>query len=312
MTKRLQNKIAESRFALPVTTVYVLAIWLAGGLISRQLYAQLALFGVSAYLMVELNNSNSLIRIYSRMVSCAFLALTTMCAFMFKDLGTWIVQLCMIAAYTTLFRCYQDKRAQGMVFYAFFFLGIASVFFIQILFFIPFLWVVMAANLMAFSSRALWASILGITAPYWFLSGFYVFTGDIGQLARHISGITQFGPLSVPDFANGHTVVTFAFITALAATGVIHFLRNSYKDKIRTRMIYEMLITMNAVTFVFIILQPQHIEPLMSIMTVNTSILTAHYLALTHTRLTNISFCLILLATVLLTIYNLWIPSLAF
>lgn len=68
MVKRLQNKIAGSRFALPVTAVYSIMIWLAGGLIANQLYLHFLLFGLSAYLMVELNNSNSLIRIYSRMV----------------------------------------------------------------------------------------------------------------------------------------------------------------------------------------------------------------------------------------------------
>lgn len=96
MVKRLQNKIAGSRFALPVTAVYSIMIWLAGGLIANQLYLHFLLFGLSAYLMVELNNSNSLIRIYSRMVSCSFMALTLMSAFLFDSTDVWVVQFVLL------------------------------------------------------------------------------------------------------------------------------------------------------------------------------------------------------------------------
>lgn len=137
--KRLQNKIAESRFALPVVAVYTAAMWLAGGIIARQQYVEFALFAVSAYLMAEMNNRNALIRIYSRMVSCSFLVFGTM-AWSASNLqtsatlDTWLVQLCFIAAYLTLFSCYQDKRAQGKMFYAFMFIGVASTLFVQALF----------------------------------------------------------------------------------------------------------------------------------------------------------------------------------
>lgn len=308
MVKRLQNKIAGSRFALPVTAVYSIMIWLAGGLIANQLYLHFLLFGLSAYLMVELNNSNSLIRIYSRMVSCSFMALTLMSAFLFDSTDVWVVQFCVVATYLILFKCYQNKRSQGLVFYAFFFIGIASIFFIQILYFVPFLWIMMRANLMSFSMRSLLASLIGITAPYWFLSGYFIFNGTADLLLAHIESIAQFASPFQFDFSNYHVIATFAYIMIIAAIGSFHFLRNSYKDKIRTRMIYEILITMTAITFVFIILQPQHIKPLLSIMTISTSILAAHYIALTNTKLTNITFCCLTAGTLALTAYNLWIP----
>lgn len=308
MVKRLQNKIAESRFSLPITAIYSVAVWLAGGLIANQLYLHFLLFGLSAYLMVELNNSNSLIRIYSRMVSCSFMALTLMAAFLFDSTDVWVVQFCVITAYLILFKCYQNKRAQGLVFYAFFFIGIASVFFIQILFFVPFLWIMMRTNLMTFNIRLLLASLIGLTAPYWFLSGWFIFNGTSYLLLAHIKSIAEFAPLFQYDFSNLHIIITFVYITVIAIIGSFHFMRNSYKDKIRIRMIYEIFITMNALTFVFIILQPQHIKPLLSIMTINSSVLAAHYIALTHTKTTNITFYCLAICTIGLTVYNLWIP----
>ena len=68
MIKRIQNKVAESRFTLPAVAVYGGIIWLLCGLFPQQWWLQFTLFAVSTYLMVELNNSNVLIRIYSRSV----------------------------------------------------------------------------------------------------------------------------------------------------------------------------------------------------------------------------------------------------
>ena len=82
MLKRTQNKVAESRFTLSVVVAYAIAIWLVSGMLIPQLplttegirqgaWIPFVCFMVSAYLMVELNNSNALIRIYSRTVSCS-------------------------------------------------------------------------------------------------------------------------------------------------------------------------------------------------------------------------------------------------
>lgn len=312
MIKRLQNRISESRFTLPITTVITLAIWFAGGIIEKQLYIQFVLLGFSTYLMVELNNRNALIRIYSRMVSCSFLILTTMAAFIFKSVETFGVQLCMIVTCMMLFSCYQDKSAQGKVFYAFFFAGIASLCFIQILFFVPFLWILMATNLMIFSSRTFLSSLIGITAPYWFSAGYCIFTGNTETFIDHIMSIAEFEPLCQYGSTDVSMLVTFAFITIISITGTIHFLRNSYKDKIRTRMLYEMIITMNALTFLFVILQPQHIEPLMGIMIITAGILIAHFIALTRTWITNITFYIMTLSAAAITIYNIWTSSSVF
>ena len=149
--KRFQNKVAESRYALTLMAIYALGVWYLGGLVENQLYLQLAFLGVSTYLMMEINNSNALIRIYSRMVSCSFLALTSMATFLFPSLRESIVQLCLITSYTIIFHIYQDKDSPGLMFYAFLCLGIASVLFIQVLYFVPLLWLLIGFKMMAFS-----------------------------------------------------------------------------------------------------------------------------------------------------------------
>ena len=302
----MQNRIAESRWALPITVVYAVLVCLACRLISDQLWVQMAMLIISTYLVIELNNTNSLIRIYSRMISCTFLVLMSAANIIFPSVESRIVQLCFIGCYTALFRAYQDKQASGPVFYAFLCIGIASTIFIQIAFYVPILWILLAVNILAFSNRTFWASVLGLIVPYWFIGGYHAYTGEINQLARHFTNMAQFGPLFDYSAITEHQIVTFAYVVLIAAIGIIHYLRNSFADKIRTRMLYELFITMCVGSIVFMILQPQYYEILMGILIVNTAPLIAHFIALTRTRLTNIAFYLLIGLSIVITAYNLW------
>ena len=207
--KRFQNRVAESRYALSLMVVYALGIWYLGGLVERQLYFQLAFLTVSTYLMMELNNSNALIRIYSRMVSCSFLALTTTATFLFPSLREALVQLCLITFYTIIFHTYQDKEAPGLTFYAFLCLGIASVLFVQVLFFVPFLWLLIGFKMMAFSFRMFCASLIGLLTPYWFLAPMSLFTGHFDAFVAHFIGIAQFRPLFQYQDISEHCDILF-------------------------------------------------------------------------------------------------------
>ena len=58
--KTFQNKIAVSRFSLPVTATLIAMIWVAVGLVQSDIWTELAFALASTLLMVELNNRNAL------------------------------------------------------------------------------------------------------------------------------------------------------------------------------------------------------------------------------------------------------------
>ena len=91
--KRIQNRISESRW----TQVYVVSaatlVWTIAGLYNTSVIVPGVCILLATYLMMELNNANALIRIYSRMVSCSFLVFATMAAFMFPSIQTAIIML---------------------------------------------------------------------------------------------------------------------------------------------------------------------------------------------------------------------------
>ena len=308
IVKRFQNRVAESRIALPVTGVYAFAVCALGGLFTEQLWVQFVLLAVSSFLMMELNNVNALIRIYSRMVSCSFLVLAVMSQYLVVDVRCGIVQACFIAFYLFLFSAYQDNRAMGRVFYAFLMLGIASTMFVQILFFVPLVWVLLCTNLMVRSFRAFVSSLFGLLVPYWFMVAYYLYIDDVDSLLDHFLQIAQFGPvLGWMDMPVSH-ILTAAYVAILAVVGMIHFRLNNYKDKIRTRMLFEIFSVLALAAIVFMILQPQHIDYLLALLIVSTSPMIGHYIALTDTFITNISFYVMLVVALIITCVNLWMP----
>ena len=157
IVKRFQNRVAESRIALPVTGVYAFAVCALGGLFTEQLWVQFVLLAVS----------------------CSFLVLAVMSQYLVVDVRCGIVQACFIAFYLFLFSAYQDNRAMGRVFYAFLMLGIASTMFVQILFFVPLVWVLLCTNLMVRSFRAFVSSLFGLLVPYWFMVAYYLYIDDV-------------------------------------------------------------------------------------------------------------------------------------
>uniref|UniRef100_A0AB33J211 Uncharacterized protein n=1 Tax=Prevotella sp. GTC17259 TaxID=3236795 RepID=A0AB33J211_9BACT len=278
----------------------------------HQLWIQTACLALAALMMVQLNNAYALIRIYSRMVSCSFLVLCTMAAFLLPSQEGSILQLCIIAFLLFLFRGYQDNRATGWVFYAFAMWGIASIFFVHILYFVPILWVILYTNILAGSVKTLCASLLGLSVPYWFLAGYDVWTGHPVALMLHFQQLAHFQPVGQIQLLTTNQLLTCGFLLILAVTGTIHFFRHSYNDKIRTRMFYEVFVVIDAAAFVFIFLQPQHYSELLRICIVTTAPLIGHFLALTRTRITNIAFHAMLAAALVITVINLWFPSLSF
>ena len=324
MTKHTQNQVAESRLTLPSVLAYATAVWLASGLIIPSVpftvssllqgaWVQLACFLVSAYLMVELNNNNALIRIYSRMVSSSFIVLSCGACFLFSSMGGAIVQLCAVAFYSVIFRTYQDKASTGWTYYAFLCIGLASTVFVPILYYVPFLWGLMAFQLASLSWRTFFASLLGLLTPYWFLLPVLIYLGKPDLCITHFAHLVDFHT-PVVEWAQltVNHVLLFTFVVALGITGIVHYLRKKSADGIRIRQFYGCFIHTWLFTVLLIVLQPQHYDMLIRIMIINVSPLIAHFLSLTYTRVTNIAFFAISVAALLLTCFNLWMPSLSF
>lgn len=297
--------MAGSRFSLPVTGIIATLVWVLVTLSRGYEWWPLLLMLGSAALMAHLNKENALMRTFSNMVSCSFLVFSLIWLPQLQNWHVGLAQLFCILSYTYLFRAYQDKRGMGEVFTAHAMLGFASLFFPQVLYFLPVLWILLGTKLMALSLHTFLAALLGLLIPYWFWAGYLFATqGDPQLIVAHISQLAAFTPLLDWQNVPRRIVAITIFIGIAGFMGSIHFLRTAFNDKIRTRMLYEIFIIMAVCTAAFIVLQPARIDMLLPLLVVNVSPLVAHYITFTHTRLTNISFFILLAVALLLAAIN--------
>ena len=307
--KLLQNRIAESGLTLPVAAVYAAGVWLLNGALTNGWWAQLICMALAVYVLVEVNNSNALIRVRSRMVGSMFLLLSCMDSGLFASAQGGLTCLFVAIAFWLLFQTYQQPDTPGRIYYGFLCIGIASLTYVQILFFVPLTWLLVHTQLQSMSWRSWIASILGLITPYW-LSLLWAFHLQDGSFYwHHFHSLTQFVlPYDYSLLKFGQLIV-FIFTLSLLLMGIVHFVNKSYEDRIRIRQLYGFFGFWALGCTVFLALQPQHYDVLMRILFLCVSPFAAHLFTLTHSRVTNVLFIITIVLTILIAFYNLLITD---
>lgn len=321
-----------SSFTLPIAAVLMVLIWLAGGITysiqgeenaywqrlheSVRVYITDSLLGlicsfVAGYLLVELNNSNALIRIRTRLTTTSYIMLLSAMTFLHPFQKGQFIVICMLLSYHILLRSYQQYRPEGYIFFSFLFVGVGSIFFCQLLYILPVYYLCMGLYFRSLTFRSVFAGLLGILLPYIGLFTYaYYFKNDLYAIPKIWTYLTTFRPVDYTCL-NEHQTASFAFAVLLSLIGVVHYLRTHFQDKIRIRMTFYFFILMNFIYILMIALMPQYFNTLIFVYLMNCSPLIAHYFALTHTKVTNVVFITSIVLLAFLTIYNLWIPSLS-
>ncbi|TGX83037.1 hypothetical protein E5358_05110 [Palleniella muris] len=312
--------MGSSRMALPVMILYSACLWGLMLFADNTLWWQCLIFVVNTYLMMELNNRNALMRRYSRMVSCSYMALMLMCPWLLRNLEVMAVQMCFLFMVTLSFRTYQEHDSNGMKYWAYLFMGLAAMLWPPLVFALPVFWIADAFFLMSFSFRSWLASILGVITPLWCLMPYVVIENRYDLIFAYRDAL-------VPDdstllaFSDMNTLLPAAlpmtlwelyaesFVVVMSLVGMIHFLRHSSDDKIHVRMLFS-IFTLISLVFTFALaalyILPLNDVPgadiLFGIIVVCAAPLVAHYINFTSTRLTNISVIVSIVLVLALTI----------
>lgn len=292
---------------LPTAAMAAVAMQMAGGMPTLTEWVSLACYAITCYLMVELSNSNALLRVRSRMVTSSFIILSGAAGCLFGTVAATVAQLFAVIMLLILFTTYQDTASPGRTFYAFAALGVSSLFFWPAIFYVPVLWVMMATQLQSLSWRTWLASLIGLLTPYWLWTAWLLYQQDLQPLVVHFEELTHWTfPPAYGSIGVGR-LVALGFTLALAATGAIHFWTRSYEDKIRIRLLYGFFTTMTVYSTLLLALLPHHYEPLMRLLLVTASPLIAHFFTHTSSRLTNVTFIATIVAAVAITMLNIFI-----
>lgn len=302
-TITLRHKIVSSTFTLPIMAVVSVLLWMLPNVASVDLWLGLVVTGLNAYLIMELNNRNALLRIRSRMMSVTYLALMLACPALHEVSLSAVPALCLTLAYFVLFASYQQPRAEGYVFHAFLFLGIGSIVFPPLLVLALAYYICMLFQLRVFNWRTFVAGILGMGVPYWGKTAYGVWQNSLDTEFTYLE--PWFEP-QLPHYAqlNLNQWVTLGFVFALSLLAFIHFIRTAYNDKIRTRMLLYAVAVVEVFLAVGIALLPQFYDVQLRLFIANSALLIAHHYALGKGRFFDAWFYLNILLLVALGAFN--------
>ena len=306
--RRIQKEISTSRLSWPIAAAITLVFWFIAWLEDNVTFLPFVLLMATGLMMMWINHLFALIKVFSRMIASSYLALTT-AVLIVPDIGgeqlrAVFVQFCLVTFLILYFSCYQYRKAQGVMLYAFLMIGIASLFFKQILLIIPLLWLLTSVCMVPLNAKIWLSSLFGIGLPYLFVFTYYML---IGTPFAEQTLMSNWEFCRVFSFTGVSKTLVMSYIatSTLSLVGIIHLIREGHKDKVRTRMMYQIFIFIAVFAIIMALIQPQNIAIYTAIQLLSTSAMIGHFFAMTDTKYTNYAFITITVFTYLLTFYNL-------
>ncbi|NDW13320.1 hypothetical protein D0T50_10500 [Bacteroides sp. 214] len=259
---------------------------------------------IIGYFLIAFNNAFVIIRIRASVQTTIYFLFIAIFPALHQFHSANVLTVFFIIALYFFFRSYQQSAPTGSLFYSFFFLGLGSMLFPQLIFFIP-LFIIGIPYLSTLTWRIFFATLLGFILPYFFLLGHAVYHDSMELFYKPFVQLIHFDAI---DFSLLPTweLVTLCYFFFLFVCSTIHCLAESYKDKIRTRILLRFWIVICFFMFVFIVLQPAHIISLTSILLTGLSVLIAHFATQTNSKLSNLFFIGSALALLFIYGYNIW------
>lgn len=286
-----------------MTLVVTLVAWMLPSPRDTMLWIGAGVTVLATYMLGELNNLYSLLRVRSRLVSALYLLLMLA----YPALHVWrlemLTSLCLLAAFFLLFASYQQARPEGPVFHAFLFATVGGMLFPPALVFPAVFYFCMLFQLRSLTLRSFVAGLLGVATPFFLYSSYAILTHRLPSAFDFLLSWLHF---ERPDYTllTLPALVTFAVVFLFVLLALIHFFRERYNDKIRTRMLLYVIVSLEVVILCGLVLLPSAFNGLFLLFLLNSAPIIAHYYALARGRFFNFWFNLCFLVLLALAVFN--------
>ena len=191
--------MAKGRFTFPVAILICLLLRIITGN-EWQDVINLLVCALTAYLLIEINTAFTLIRTRSTLHVSFYVFLSTACLFLHSFQYAVFAPLTFLIAISQLFSSYESPYPAGSIFHAFFFIGLGSLLFPQLLYFVPLFYLGMI-SFRSLSLKSFFAGLTGLCVPYWLFFG-YAFYYDKMNLFYH-PGAYSFSTHQLWDIRDG-------------------------------------------------------------------------------------------------------------
>lgn len=218
--------------------------------------------------------------------------------------STSVGVFCLILAIYQLFTSYHDPQAKSNAYNAALLIGIGSLLWIHILWFIPLFWVGMY-NFRTLNLRTFLASLLGVGTVYWFLLGWCIWFADFTPFTIPFATLFRLN-LLMPAGIGLVDWIGILLMAALTTVSAINIITHEYEDALRTRQFLSFLILMAICTFAMYFLYEQASEEFLETACIPASILIAHFFTVMRGRIVFWTFYSSIVIFIVLLILRLW------
>ncbi|MDR1920039.1 MAG: hypothetical protein LBQ65_10395 [Tannerellaceae bacterium] len=182
---------------------------------------------------------------------------------------------CLILAFYQLLTSYHDSGAIRKTFNAALFIGVGSLFWIHILWFMPVFWWGMH-NFKALSLRMFLASLTGVCTVYWFLLGWCMWQDDFTPFGLSFGGLLNAG---LPDFSQADWIswLHVGYTAFLALIAIVYILLHEQDDTLRTRQFLNFLIVFCVASSALFLLYEQPSDEFLDVACMPIAILLGHF-----------------------------------
>lgn len=326
----IQGRVTMGRITLPIVSFICLCCWVvvylllpihtpekADSYLLHQLFSisilphwlnwsfSFLLYATIGYLLIELNNTFSIIRIRASIQTSLYFFLLTACPTIYPFELTHLATLPFLISLYLLFKSYHQSHPVGYIFHSFVSMGLGSLLFPQLTFFVP-LWLLTAVYYQSLTIRSFCAAVVGWAIPYWFLFGYAFFYNQMELFYEPFAQLTLLQPIELIGRLQLWEYATYGFLFVVFLISTIHVAITGYLDKIQTRTYLQFLTYLVLYIFLFIVLQPMYAASLLPLLLIGVSFLVARLFTLSTNKVSNLFFILSLVGVILLFFFNLW------
>lgn len=299
--RTLRNRITESDLTFVVSLLITIVLWLAGHWTDASYWGGMAMIATAGYITLEMNNRGHLLRVRSRMMSSSFMLMLSALPIVHDYTPLMWVPLCVLWANLLLFSAYQQREPVGRTFYAFVLMGTAMCVYPPLVLMLLPMWFCLYHNLRILSWRTWSASVFGLCVAPIYMIAFRLWTGADPLPVEWMQYVER---IMMPAEWTLSVQLSIGLVALMAAWGTLHFRSNSYKENLRTRMLFGVLRMEMMIVPILLLLWREDWQVVLLLGVATGAPFVAHYFALAEGRWHNRACWLLVLLLLALGLAN--------
>jgi hypothetical protein len=258
----------------------------------------------AGFIIQKINDSEMFIRERTRLPFMFFMLFFSTNAGLLPVSEATVAILCFVFILCDLFRTYQNPGATVNFFNAGTYMGFASLFVPQMLFFVPVIWFGMY-NFRSLETKSFLASLIGVITLYWILLAWCVWTHDFSICVKWFNDLTRVHFFPVASLLQYHR---WGLLEILILTFVSCFQvkKESFHNNIRPRMMLSFLINISLMLVVMIFLYGDRADIFQAILYLPVAVLTAYVFKSVKNWIKYVLYCFMLIPLLFSFIAFIW------